>query len=58
MLDGQRVEVESSTIRVLGEVVNMPLDCRLRLLAGGNIPAQDALAVLGAAIGETDTGLK
>lgn len=58
MLDGQRGEVEIPTIRVLGEVVNVPLDCRLRLLAGGNVPAQDALAVLGAAIGETDTGLR
>lgn len=58
MLDSQRVEVEISTIRVLGEVVNVPLNCRFRLLASGNIPTQDALTVLDAAIGETDTGLR
>lgn len=58
MLDGQRVEVQSPTVRVFCEVINVSLDCRLRLLASGNVPAQDALAVLGAAIGETDTGLR
>ena len=58
MLDGQRIEVQSPTIGVFCEVIDVPLDCRLRLLASGNVPAQDALAVLGAAIGETDTGLK